>query len=107
MPVESATDPIRITAEEAWQAVPASPRARVEPKRRSAGQSTSHLASISVVAGAFGVLLPGLLLGPVAVACGLLALCSPGEVSQPAQRNRAILGVLLGFLDFVAWALLV
>lgn len=63
---------------------------------------TSHLAVGALVLGilAFGF---GLLLGPVAIACGVLALGATQERAHLRGAGLAVAGVVLGTLSMVAW----
>lgn len=85
---------IRIDAAEVAAARPPGPPAPV-PR-------TSHLAVASLVLGivAFGF---GFLLGPVAIACGVLALGSLQERANLKGGALALTGIVLGTVSMVAW----
>lgn len=68
----------------------------------SAGDKRIPLAAVSFVTGLVGLLVANLLLGPLAIALGLVALRK-----ESGRRGRAALGVALGLADialFVALA---
>jgi hypothetical protein len=59
------------------------------------------LAAVSFVSGLVGLLVANLLLGPLAVVVGLVALRK-----DPSRRSRAALGILLGLADLAVFFLL-
>jgi hypothetical protein len=59
------------------------------------------LAAVAFVSGLIGLLVANLLLGPLAIITGLVALRR-----DPGRRGRAALGVALGCLDIVVLVLL-
>ena len=109
---------IRITSQDVARAVPsARPRVPHPPRVGQlvrSGHSTNNLSRISLGLAVLGLPLFGLLLGPLAVICGTLALSThtadanaPNATGKPGVAQRsALLGVGLGFLDFVLWACL-
>jgi hypothetical protein len=58
------------------------------------------LAAVSFVSGLIGLLVANLLLGPLAIISGLVALRTPG------RRGRAALGIVLGLADLGVFLLL-
>jgi hypothetical protein len=60
------------------------------------------LAAVSFVAGLVGLLVANLLLGPLAIVAGLVALRRDAD-----RRGRAALGIALGCLDIAVLVLLV
>lgn len=87
---------IRIDAAEVAAARPPGPPVPV-PR-------TSHLAVASLVIGivAFGF---GFLLGPVAIACGVLALGALQERANLKGGALAVTGIVLGTVSMVAWGI--
>lgn len=59
------------------------------------------LAAVAFVSGLVGLLVANLVLGPLAVIAGILALRRDSD-----RRGRAALGIALGFLDIVVLGLL-
>lgn len=59
------------------------------------------LAAVAFVSGLVGLLVANLLLGPLAIVTGLVALCRDAD-----RRGRAALGIALGCLDIVVLVLL-
>ncbi len=112
-PVEARGDegegPLRITPEEVAAAVPPAPRlARpAPPPPAPAGPRLSQLAVASFVTAALGVPLPGLLLGPIAVLLGALALASIHARADRRGTRLAVAGLLLGVLDLAGWGVAV
>ena len=74
----------------------ADPRATARPTA-----ARPPLAAVSFVSGLVGLLVANLLLGPLAVITGSVALRR-----DPTRRGRAALGIALGCLDIVVLVLL-
>jgi trypsin-like peptidase/uncharacterized protein DUF4190 len=90
------SDPLRITADDLAQApLPASPPA---PDQR-----TSQLALAALVLGLLGIPLVGLLLGPIAIACGVLAVGAIQRQDRLVGLRLAVAGIVLGTLDLIGW----
>jgi hypothetical protein len=71
------------------------------PRLRS---SSSHLATVSVVLAVLGVCLAGLVVGPFAILLGTVALVVDDGHDSDGAVGRAMIGIALGFLEMVAWA---
>ncbi len=98
---------IRITADDVERAILPPPRPPGSRPPSAApvrvGRSTNQLSTISLALALLGIPLIGILLGPLAVLCGCLALSAFAEDDNAWGQRRATIGVCLGFLDFVGW----
>lgn len=91
-------EPLRITADELERAmIPAPPP---EPAPR-----VSQLAVASLVLALLGIPLVGLLLGPIAICCGLLALGAIQRRGALTGLGLAVAGIVLGGLDLIGWTI--
>lgn len=95
---------IRISPEEVAAAVLVPPRPkpalepRPEPKPR-----LSQAAVASLVLAVLGIPLLGCLLGPLAIACGVVAITSIQSREDAQGMGVAVAGLGLGILDLVGW----
>lgn len=88
-------------AEQTAHAAPTLARpAETAPATAAPSGTNPPLAAVSFVSGLVGLLVANLLLGPLAVITGLVAL------RAPARRVRAALGILLGLADIGVFLLL-
>jgi hypothetical protein len=76
---------------------------RPSSEARASRSSTEgvSLAAVSFVSGLIGLLVANLLLGPLAIVLGLVALRR-----DRSRRGRAVLGIVLGVADLAVFALL-
>jgi S1-C subfamily serine protease len=65
---------------------------------------TSHLAVAALVLGILAFPLVGLLLGPVAIGCGVIALAALRDQPRLTGARLALAGIVLGSASMVAWA---
>ncbi len=82
----SVTQPASAPATETWTAAPSSSR-----------QGSSGLATASLVCGILGLLCFGVILGPIAIILGIVAVSQGGP-----QTGKAWAGITLGIIDLVA-----
>ena len=64
---------------------------------RGQTEETNGLATASMVCGIIGLLVFGIILGPLAIIFGAIGM------SKEVKRNQAITGLVLGVIDIVGW----
>ena len=67
------------------------------PSYRRQTEETNGLATASMVCGIIGLLVFGIILGPLAIIFGAIGM------SKEPKRNQAITGLVLGVIDIVGW----
>lgn len=93
---------LRITPEElAAVAIPATPPAL--PGQRDKGEKPPLLAAPALILALRGIPLGGLLLGPLAIVCGAIALGSSEIRTGTAGYRMALTAVIVGVVDLLLW----
>jgi S1-C subfamily serine protease len=93
------TPPLRITADDLARAVvPVGPAAPPPPR-------TSHLAVASLVLGLLAIPLVGIVLGPLAIGAGVMAVSAIQRSARLTGLRLAVAGMALGSLAMAAWTI--
>lgn len=99
-------DIVRVSREEAMAAVLQPPRAQsIAPPAPAVPQPRGNeLAGLSFGLAVAGIPLVGVLLGPIALVCGAIALSAADDGGKRGRR-LALAGMVLGLCDFVGWGI--
>jgi hypothetical protein len=86
----------------------APPQSRRAPSvAQSSGQSDQAQARGAMICGLLGLLVFGIILGPIAIILALVALVGMNQSGNDAGRGMAVTGLVMGIIDLIGWAIFI